>query len=64
MKEKWETLDGSIVEIDSYGFNGRLKIGSVNGIRCVWDTATGQCWGKEEWDLKEQLNADNSEPAR
>jgi hypothetical protein len=53
--ERWKTKDGSIVEIDSIAFNGLLKAGTVNGTRCIWDSNTGQCWGKDGWDLEERL---------
>lgn len=64
MQERWETKDGSLVIIDSVAYNGRLKIGSVysNGstteaARCIWDSNTGQCWGKDGWDLSEEIKS-------
>ena len=59
--EKWRTKNGSLVHIDSYALNNRLKIGSVYAkfpevaARCIWDATNGQCWGKDCWDLSEEI---------
>ena len=59
--EKWKTEDGSIAEIDDIKSNGKTKYGTIHrvdsnvGTRCIWDGITGQSWGRDGWNLKEEI---------
>jgi hypothetical protein len=59
---KWKTKDGSTVEIDGSDSRGRIWCGTVNGVRCLWDANSKQCWGKEGWDLTEEIKEDATTP--